>query len=250
MKTLAALDARAKLACLVVFVVVALHARTAISLTACLILAIGLAGAVHLDKRSLRGVMLPIAPILVVTLVMQVLYFQQGDVLAQIGPVAVTAQALQEAARMLVSLLAIMLASVAFMRCTGVEELMSTLRWMLTPLRALGLRTEAFMLSLSVAFRFVPVLIAEFQQIKRAQLARCASFEGGVSERLGAYMRLFAPLVRSSFRRADTLAEALVARCFSCGIEPTSISSGHFGAGEAILLTCTAAIALVVGIAG
>ena len=124
------------------------------------------------------------------------------------------------------------------------------LRWLLSPLRALGLRTDAFMLSLSVAFRFVPMLVDEFQVIKRAQLARCGSFDGKVRERLGAYTRLFAPLIRSSFNRADTLAEAFLARCFSCETAPTSLQAGHFGVRELACLACTIAISAIAIVLG
>ena len=246
MKTLASIDARVKLACLIIFVIAALHARSAPAVAACVALAIALAATVKLGGRAVRAIMLPLAPILVITTIMQVLYFQQGSVLATIGPVAITAEALYASVRMIASLLAIMLASVSFMRCTTTEELMCMLRWLLSPLRALGLRTEAFMLSLSVTFRFAPVLVDEFQRIKRAQLSRCGSFDGNVRERLGAYTRLFAPLIRSSFNRADTLAEAFLARCFSCGPAQTSLHAGHFGMRELVCLACTIAISVVV----
>ena len=246
MKTLTSFDARVKLACLAIYIVATLHARAPLAVAACVALAIALACIVRISSRDVRAIMLPLAPILIVTAIMQVLYFQQGLVVASIGPIAITAEALYASVRMVACLLAIMLASVSFMRCTTTEELMCMLRWLLSPLRALGLRTEAFMLSLSVAFRFVPVLVDEFQLIKRAQLARGSSFEGKARERLGAYTRLFAPLIRSSFNRADTLAEAFLARCFSCGTTPTSLHAGSFGVRELICLACTIAISAIV----
>lgn len=246
MKTLSSLDARVKLACLAIFIVATLHAHAPLAVAACVALAIALACAVKLSVRDVRSVMLPLAPILIITTVMQVLYFQQGLAIASIGPVAITADALYASVRMVACLLAIMLASVSFMRCTATEELVCMLRWLLSPLRALGLRTEAFILSLSVAFRFVPVLVNEFQLVKRAQLARCGSFDGNVRERLGSYTRLFAPLIRNSFSRADTLAEAFLARCFSNGTTPTSLHAGSFGVREIVCLTCTIAVTVVV----
>lgn len=245
MKLLQSLDARSKLVCLAVYIVVTLHARTPVALAICAAVALGLAMAVRLSGRDARKVLLPLAPILVVTVVMQVLYFQQGTVIAQLGPVALTVEALAQAGRMVASLFSVMLASVSFMRCTSSEELVRTLRWLLGPLSTAGVRTEAFMLSLSVAFRFAPVLVGEFRQMKSAQEARCANFGGNVRERLNSYARLFAPLVRSSFRRADVLAEAFVARCFACGAPPTSLHAGRFGLPELALLAATAAIALL-----
>ena len=235
-------DARIKLACLVVFVIAALHARSALALGMCAAVAIALAAAARMRPREAVRVLRPLWPILVITVGMQVLYLQQGDVLMRIGPVAITVGALAESARMVVSLFAIMLVSVVFMRVTSTEELMRTLRWLLAPLQMLGMRIDAFMLSLSVAFRFVPVLVGEFRQLKRAQEARCTRFDGGVRQRLAAYMRLFAPLLRSSYRRADMLAEAFVARCFSCGVRSTTLRASRIGTRDFALLLGTVAL--------
>ena len=243
---IARLDARAKLFCLIVYVVAALHARTPLAVGACVIAAIVVACAVRLGFRDAWRSLRPLLPIVAITVVMQVLTEQQGDALVWLGGFAVTREALLASCRMVLILAAIMVASVSFMRCTTAEELMVTMRWLLRPLHAIGLRTDAFMLSLSVAFRFIPVLVNEFGQLKRAQQARLASFEGGVRTRLDAYLRLFAPLVRSSFRRADTLGEAFLARCFSCGREATTIHVGHFGAREGAAIVVIIAFVVAV----
>ncbi|MDO4533950.1 MAG: energy-coupling factor transporter transmembrane component T [Coriobacteriia bacterium] len=240
------IDARAKLAFLVVFMVATLHARSGASLGLCLAIAVLLALAVRLRAGDVRAVLLPLAPILVFTVLFQVLTLQQGTVLVQVGGFAITQEALYEAGRMLVCLLALMLTSVSFMRCTTVEELISTLRWLLTPLRAVGVRVDAFILSLSVALGFLPVLVREFRALRTAQLARLASFDGTVRERLRAYMNLFAPLLRSSFTHADGLADAVLARGFSCGPVPTQLHTQRLGfSGVACVL---AAVVLAAGV--
>ena len=238
-------QARSKLLCLVVFVVVVLHARTPIALGMCTAVACAAAFVARLRAHDAIAVLRPLAPIVLITAIMQVLYIQQGDVLAQIGPIAITVGALCESARMVVGLVCIMVASVAFMRTTTTEELVFTLRWLIGPLRKLGVRTDAVMLALSVAFRFVPVLAADFLQLKRAQESRMSRFEGGVRERLTAYTRLFAPLVRGSFRRADTLAEAFLARCFGCTGSPTTLHEHHLATCDFALIGATALLAAV-----
>ena len=242
--TLRGIDARAKLAFLVVFMVATLHARSAVSVGLCLAIAVLLALAVRLRASDVRAVLLPLAPILVFTMVFQVLTLQQGTVLVQVGGFAITQEALFESGRMLVCLVALLLASISFMRCTIVEELIATLRWLLTPLRAVGVRIDAFILSLSVALGFLPVLVREFQALKAAQLARLASFDGTVRDRLRAYMNLFAPLLRSSFMHADNLADAFLARAFSCGPAPTQLQRQRFGFDGAACL-CVALIVAV-----
>ena len=246
MGPLARIDARVKLVCLVVYVIATLHAHTVVSLGICLAIAIALAASVRMSARDTAGVLRPLLVILVITAIMQVLSIQQGDVLVQLGPVAVTAAALASIARMVVGLFCIMLASVAFMRCTPSEELARAFGWLLSPLRRAGVRVDGLLFSLSVAFRFAPVLVSEFGQLKRAQAARGADFGGGVRERLSSYARLFAPLVRSSFRKADNLAEASVSRCFGGAAERTNLHRARFGVREVACLVCAAALVAVV----
>ena len=234
------LDARAMFLCLIMFIVAALHARTMHAVGLCLIAAIAAACFVQLDVREAWRAFRPLVPIAIITVVMQVLTNQAGEVFVRLGVLVVTREALLSSCRMVLVLVSIMVASLSFMRCTTTEGLMLTIRWLLRPFRAIGLRVDACVLSLNVAFRFIPVLIDEFEQLKRAQQARFASFEGKVRVRLSAYMRLFAPLVRSSFRRADMLGEAFLTRCFSCGIEATALHSGCFGIRECVVLLCTA----------
>jgi len=241
---LRALDPRVKFACLLLYFIAAFHARTALALGICLVVAITCACAVRLGARGFFGVLRPLVPVLVVTIVMQVLYMQQGDVLASFGPVVVTQGALEACARMLVCLLCVMVMSVAFMRCTPIEDLTFTLSRLLSPLGRVGLRGEALVFSLNVAFRFIPVLLEEFQQLKRAQESRLGTFDGSVRQRLGAYTRLFAPLVRSSFRRADALAEASVTRGFGCSAEPTSARERALHGADAAALLVAAAVAV------
>ena len=238
-------DARVKLLCLLLYFVAALHARSVVALAACALAALAGAIATRLDVSSIAKAVLPFAVIVVVTLVMQVLYIQQGEVIAQFGPIAVTTGALAAAGAMLVSLLCVLAMSLAFMRCTSTEQLTSAFGWLLAPLGKLGLRVDAFMLALSVAFRFVPVLVEDFVQLKRAQSSRLAAFDGSVGKRLNAYMRLFPPLVRGSFRRADHLAEAFLSRCFGSGLPRTSLHELHTGWRDVLLLVPTVAILAV-----
>ena len=242
MGPLARIDARVKLLCLVAYVIATLHAHTLPALGICVAAAVAAALAVRMGGRDMARVLRPLLIILVVTAIMQVLGIQQGDVLVQLGPIAVTTGALASIGRMVGALFAVMVASVAFMRCTPSEELARALGWLLSPFRRAGLRVDGLLFSLSVAFRFVPVFADEFGRLKRAQMARCGGFEGGVRGRLGAYARLFAPLVRGSFRKADNLAEASVARGFGGAVQRTSLHRGHFGTREVACIAVTAAV--------
>ena len=71
-------------------------------------------------------------------------------------------------------------------------------------------------LMMSIALRFIPILIEEVGKIIDAQTARGADFEtGGIVKKAKAYIPLLVPLFISAFRRADELALAMEARCYT-----------------------------------
>ena len=71
---------------------------------------------------------------------------------------------------------------------------------------------------MSIALRFIPILIEETDKIMKAQMARGADFEsGGLVKRVKSMVPLLVPLFVSAFRRASDLALAMEARCYHGG---------------------------------
>ncbi len=71
---------------------------------------------------------------------------------------------------------------------------------------------------MSIALRFIPILIEETDIIMKAQMARGADFENGnLVRRAKSMAPLLVPLFVSAFRRADDLAMAMEARCYVGG---------------------------------
>ena len=71
---------------------------------------------------------------------------------------------------------------------------------------------------MSIALRFIPILMEETDKIMKAQMARCADFESGnIIKKVKALIPLLVPLFISSFRRANDLAMAMEARCYQGG---------------------------------
>ena len=64
--------------------------------------------------------------------------------------------------------------------------------------------------------RFIPTLLEETDRIIKAQKARGADFESGnIFRKAKALIPILIPLLICSFRRADELADAMDARCYS-----------------------------------
>ena len=71
---------------------------------------------------------------------------------------------------------------------------------------------------MSIALRFIPILLEETDKIMKAQMARGADFESGnIIQRAKAMIPILVPLFVSAFRRANDLAMAMEARCYHGG---------------------------------
>lgn len=70
----------------------------------------------------------------------------------------------------------------------------------------------------SIALRFIPILVEELDKIMKAQQARCADFENGnIIIRLKSLFPVILPMFVSAIRRANDLALAMEARCYRGG---------------------------------
>ncbi len=91
----------------------------------------------------------------------------------------------------------------------GIESLLYPLKWIKFPV-------HEFALIMSIALRFIPTLLDETDRIIKAQKARGAEFESkNIFKKAKALIPVLIPLLISSFRRADDLADAMDSRCYS-----------------------------------
>ena len=71
---------------------------------------------------------------------------------------------------------------------------------------------------MSIALRFIPILMEETDKIQKAQMARGADFESkSIIQRVKSMVPILVPLFISAFRRANDLAMAMEARCYHGG---------------------------------
>ena len=82
---------------------------------------------------------------------------------------------------------------------------------------------------MSIALRFIPILVEETDKIMKAQMARGADFESGsIFDRAKAMVPILVPLFVSAFRRAYDLAMAMEARCYQGGEGRTKMKPLHY----------------------
>ncbi len=119
--------------------------------------------------------------------------------------------------------IAIFIFSAAFLSVTTqAVEMTDAVFKSFAPLKRFKFPVEELSLITMISLRFVPLLLEEAITLKKAQMSRGASFEGGLIKKVRKTLPLLIPLFISSFRKADELALALDARGFRSGQRRTS----------------------------
>ena len=118
----------------------------------------------------------------------------------------------------------------------GVESLLTPLKWIRIPVHEIAL-------IMSIALRFIPILMDETSRIKNAQMARGADFESrGLGKKIKATIPILVPLLLSAFRRADELGDAMDARCYTGGKHRTKYKKLRFTWRDAVAFLLGAAL--------
>ena len=94
-------------------------------------------------------------------------------------------------------------------------DVAAALASLMSPLARLGVPVGGIATATSVALRFIPITADEVERIRCAQRARGAVLEGSLAVTLRGWRQVLVPLVVALLRRADDLAEAMSARCYT-----------------------------------
>ena len=144
--------------------------------------------------------------------VLQLFFNKQGTVLWWV----ITDVGLINAGFIVARIMLIVLGASLLTLTTSPVELADGIEGLLYPLKWIKFPVHEFALIMSIALRFIPTLIDETDRIVKAQKARGADFESGnIFKRAKALIPVLIPLLISSFRRADELADAMDSRCYA-----------------------------------
>ncbi len=131
---------------------------------------------------------------------------------------------------------------------TTPTQLTDGLERLFGPLKLFRLPVHEVAMMMSIALRFIPILLEETDKIMKAQQARGADFEeGSIIKRAKAMVPILIPLFISSFRRAGDLSMAMEVRCYHGGegrtrMKPLKYKGRDFGAYGVLLLYLGAVI--------
>ena len=147
------------------------------------------------------------------------LFLTPGDVvLVQIWKLKITDKGLHTAIFMAIRLIYLILGSSVMTLTTTPNDLTDGLEKLMSPLKKLHVPVHEVAMMMSIALRFIPILLEETDKIMKAQIARGADFEhGNLIQKAKNLVPLLVPLFISAFRRANDLAMAMEARCYRGG---------------------------------
>jgi len=104
------------------------------------------------------------------------------------------------------------------------------------PLKYIKIPVEDFSFILLIAMKFIPILIVEFYEIKKAQTIRGVNFKGNILKRIKNTVPIIIPLFIISFKKAHNLAIALELRNFSGTSNRTEWDTSKFSKPEQTIL--------------
>ena len=211
------LDPRVKLAGTVLFLI-SLFAFG--SLGGYIVATIFLASVIRLSKVPLRFMTKGLKAIFILLLVTVLfnLFLTPGEAIFSVWKLKITKQGVKIALQMMIRLIYLVMGSSVMTLTTTPNQLTDGLEKVLGFLKKLHVPVHEIAMMMSIALRFIPILMEETDKIMKAQMARGADFEsGGVIKKAKSLIPILVPLFISAFRRANDLAMAMEARGYHGG---------------------------------
>lgn len=212
------LDPRVKLVSTLLYLVSLFLFRSMAGYLAATLFLIGVIRASKVPFGYIVKGLKPVVMLLMITVVFNLFLKKEGEVLFHVWQLTITTVGLRNAVYMAIRLIYLIIGSSLMTFTTTPNELTDGIETLLAPLNKLRVPVHEVAMMMSIALRFIPILLEETDKIMKAQQARGADFESGnIMQRAKAMIPILVPLFVSAFRRANDLAMAMEARCYRGG---------------------------------
>ncbi len=241
------LDARTKIILWLVFTLLAFLTHSFISLSLILISCVFMMKLSDISAlKFLKSNSLIIILSLFTTLLN--LVFEAEAKLITSGKFYITSKTMKVSFIIFIKFISLILTTSAVMFTTSANEISYVVEKTFMPLSCIGINSRDIALTITITLRFIPTVLEEAKKIVNAQLSRGARFKNkNIFKTFKACLSVFIPLLVSSFSRAECLATALEARCYS-GEAHTSFKEFKFKKKDFIALLL--ALLLILGVIG
>lgn len=186
-----------------------------------LIATVFLFSVIRLSKVPFRFIVKGLKPIMMlfmITVLFNLFLTKTGEEIFTAWIFTVTDEGLRTAVYMSVRLVYLILGSSLMTFTTTPTALTDGIDRLLKPLEKIHVPVHDIAMMMSIALRFIPILLEETDKIMKAQIARGADLESGnIIRKAKSLIPILVPLFASAFRRANDLAMAMEARCYRGG---------------------------------
>lgn len=224
------LDPRVKLTCTLLYLISLFLFK---SIPGYIVATIFLVAVIRLSKVPFKYIMRgmkPVIMILMVTVIFNLFLTKEGDVLVKVWIFSVTEGGLRTAVFMAIRLVYLIAGSSLMTFTTTPNELTDGIESLLHPLNKIHVPVHEIAMMMSIALRFIPILLEETDKIMKAQIARGADLESGnMIQKAKSMIPILVPLFVSAFRRANDLAMAMESRCYHGGEGRTKLRPLVYG---------------------
>jgi energy-coupling factor transport system permease protein len=212
------LDPRVKLFATLIYIIALFSFK---GIASWIFISIGLFTVIRISRIPFKFIVKGLKAIVVILLITVCfnLFLTPGNVTYwSYGKLKLTDTGIMTAVTMIIRLIYLIIGTSLMTLTTTPNQLTDGLETSLAPLNKIHVPVHAIAMMMSIALRFIPILIEETDKIMKAQMARGADFEhGNLIQKAKNMVPLLVPLFVSAFRRADDLAMAMEARCYNGG---------------------------------
>lgn len=188
---------------------------------------------IGIAKIPLRYTVKGLKPVLflcIFTLLINLFTIRTGGELLSIGFIHIYSEALIQTSKITLRLVLLVLSTSLLTLTTTPILLTDGLEKLLKPVGIIGVSSHEIAMMMTIALRFIPLLIQETDRIMKAQASRGADFDtGNLFQKMKSFIPVIIPLISGAFRRAYELADAMEARCYRGGKGRTRLRNLTFG---------------------
>ena len=193
--------------------------------------------------RYLGSSVRPIRWLLVFMFIINLFFTQGRTVLVEWWIFRITQESLRQAVFITLRLLLLVMGTSLLTLTTSPIVLTDGLERLLKPLAVFRFPAHELAMMMTIALRFIPLLMEEVERIQKAQMARGADFtSGNLIVRARSMIPILVPLFVSAFRRADELAMAMESRCYHGGEGRTRMRELHLHRRDLVAAAVMAAL--------
>ena len=209
---------------------------------------------VLIAKLSLNFVwrsMKPMLFMLLFLLIVNILVLRTGAPLVTILGFTIYSDAVFQTLYIAIRLMLMIVITTVLTATTKPLDLTLGIEDLLQPFQRFHLPSHEIAMMISIALRFIPILLEETDKIMKAQIARGADLESGnIIQRAKAMIPILVPLFVSAFRRANDLAMAMEARCYRGGEGRTKMKPLVYHSRDRVAYLVTAVYLAVIIVLG